>query len=174
MHPSRLLSWASVAGGVALLAFAGYTRFANPTLGEWRRSAVGLPVGKLPVDDLDGAVVDVRHPSILYFFDRKCRFCPGAAARLQAYLARHPENSLPIYAVTNEWGIPRAYTAQFVAPIRVVRMERTTHDLTFVTDLPLLVRTDARGRVQHAYVGLPDEDALATLASPGAVGPPRR
>jgi hypothetical protein len=168
---SKLLSWAMLAASVGLLGFVLWTLFISPQpAGQWRDRIVGSPVGSLPLEDLAGQPVELKHPSVLYFFDRECRFCPPASAQLNAYVAANGTGGVPVYAITNDWDFPQEEARKFSPGVRIVRLTQTVPHLTFVTEIPLLVRTDAAGAVQGAFVGVPQDSVLALLRAPRKAG----
>jgi|tagenome__1003787_1003787.scaffolds.fasta_scaffold20988922_12 hypothetical protein len=171
MRNSKWLSWilfgisAAVLGTVVLAMFGG-----GSSEGRWRESIEGDRVGELPLEDMAGKVVQLRHPSILFFFDRQCRFCPAASQQLITYVSAHGTAGLPVYAITHEWRYPQEEARKFAPGVLVVRLTRTVPNLDFVTDIPLLVRTDAAGVIQHAYVGVPPDSVIARLRGPRRAG----
>lgn len=171
MRDSKALSWAMLSFSLGVLGLVVWALFISPTpTGQWRDKIVGSSVGELPLEDLAGNAVKMRHPSVVYFFSRDCRFCPPASARLNSFVAAHGTAGLPVYAITNEWEFPEEEARKFAPGVQVVRLTRTVPQLTFLTEIPLLVRTDAAGSVEGAFVGVPQDSVLARLRAPRRAG----
>lgn len=172
MRNSKWLSWvmfgvsAAVLGMVVLALFGG-----GSSEGRWRESIEGDEVRELPLEDLAGRAVKLRHPALLYFFDRQCRFCPAASERLNTYLSAHGTSALPVYAITNDWNFTADEARKFAPGVQVVRLTHTVRNLDFVTEIPLLVRTDDTGVIRGAFVGVPrDSSVMARLGGPRRAG----
>jgi hypothetical protein len=175
LRDSKALSWAMFSFSVGVLALVVWVLFISPTpAGQWRNQIVGNRIGELPVEDFSDRAVQLQHPSILYFFSRECRFCPPASERINAHVAAYGTGGLPVYAITNEWDFPEEEARKFAPGIQVIRLTRTVPHLTFLTEIPLLVRTDAAGAVQGAFVGVPKDSVLAQLRAPRRTGSARR
>jgi thiol-disulfide isomerase/thioredoxin len=178
---SKLFNWVIFAVSIGLLGFMLWIRlFSTPPRGEWREQLAGArlnrfaPLDSLPVVDTEGRHVELSHPAVFYFYSSNCKFCPPAAARINAFVAAHGSRSLPIYALSNYGRIPPSSAEMFAPSIRLIRLTRTTPRLTFVKEVPLLVRTDASGRIQHAYVGIAADTVLAAMLMPREAGPVAR
>jgi hypothetical protein len=150
---------------IALLGAVAWSRIGTHG-GGWRSELEGMPVGELPVADLAWREVHVRHPALIYLFDIPCAACEAAADRLNEYAAARRPGALPIYALTNSTGFVRDSASRFHPGIQPLRLRRTTRELRFVKELPLLVRTDASGRIRSAYAGVPSASDLETLGYP--------
>jgi len=175
MRQSKLVSWVFFALSAGLLGFVVWSRFlATPPRGEWQDQLAGALVGSLPVTDAQGRDLGMAHPAVLYFYSDNCRFCPPAAAQINSFVASHGTGGLPIYALTNYGRVPSGSTQGFGPSIQVIRLTRTTTNLNFVKEVPLLVRTDAGGRIQRAYVGIADDSVLAAMLAPREAGPVAR
>lgn len=175
MSISKLSSWAFFGLSAGLLAFVVWSLFFNSRReGAWERDLAGTPVGELPVFAFNGDSVPVQHPAILYFFRRDCRFCPPAAERINDFVRTASGSHFPVFAITNEWDLPSASVAEFSPDVRVARLSRTMPRLTFIEYLPLLVRTDASGAIQAAYVGVPGPEVLSEIFASGGAGPVTR
>ncbi len=172
MRESRFGSWLIFVCSIGLLGFVLWSRiFDVPIRGEWQHQLTGIPVGSLPVVNASGDEVQVSHPAVLYFYSSNCRFCPPAAERINAYLAREGVESLPMYALTNFGQLHSEKDGPFDSSIRRIRLTRTTRDLTFVEQVPLLVRTSAAGTIERAYVGIAADSILAAILVPRRAGP---
>ncbi|CAA9356235.1 MAG: hypothetical protein AVDCRST_MAG68-4448 [uncultured Gemmatimonadetes bacterium] len=171
MRDSKLVSWAMLVVAAALFGSVLWARVVSPSrTGEWRDSIRGTPVGEIPLQDLAGAEVRVRHPAVLYFFnEEQCEFCPPASQRLNQHVAAQGTPTVPVYAITNNWRMQAGVARGFAPGVQVARLTRTVRNLKFVTDIPLVVCTDGSGVIRKAYVGVPDAGVLADLCTwPGA------
>jgi len=167
----RLFSTVLFALSLSLFAFALWARFLGPEReGQWRANLVGASIGPIPVETVDGKAVSVSHPALLYFFSSNCRFCPPAAERINQYVQARGTGGIPVYAISNNPMLSRVAAAGMSPPIRVLRLKQVTPVLGFVREVPMLVRTNARGGIERAYVGLADEAVLRELTSPLGAG----
>ncbi|HEX8696951.1 MAG TPA: hypothetical protein VF746_31315 [Longimicrobium sp.] len=162
---SRLLSWLVFLLGAGVLAAVVWARIAGTGTG-WRGDLVGLPVGELPVTEMGGGDAEVTHPATIYFFETSCIPCGPATRELNRFSARRREGALPLFAITNSLAFSRDSALAFSRAVRTLRLRRSTPELRIVRELPLIVRTDARGRIVRAYVGIPGADALDVLGYP--------
>ena len=170
MNLSKLFSWAILAGSAALFVVVLWTRVVSPPKGAWRADARGWEVGEVPLIGADGRRLAVTHPAALYFFADRCRFCPPASEAVSAYVARSGTGGLPVFAITNDSAFAPA-SARFAPPIRAARLAGGAAGLSFVTEIPMLVVTDERGRIREAYTGVASEQVLRTLFLRREAGP---
>lgn len=175
MSVSKIASWAFFSASMGILAFVAWNLLAGSGReGTWEPRLTGTAVGELPAYGFTGEIAAIEHPAVLYFFRRDCRFCAPAAQRLDAFLASTSADGLPVFAITNEWDLPNTYASSFRSRVNVVRLSRTMPRLSFVEYLPLLVRTDATGSIEAAYVGVPGPEVLAEILTPRGAGPGAR
>jgi hypothetical protein len=169
---SALLSWLVFIAGVGLLGAVLWTRATQK--GAWRFELEGQSLGQIGVMDPAGDSARIVHPATIYFFETGCAPCRAATERLNAFVAHRRAGGLPVYALTNSLRFTPDSARQFVAGVVPVRLRRTTRELKLIRELPLVVQTDARGRIARAYVGVAGDEALTLLNYPPAASPTER
>lgn len=163
----RFGSWVILGLSLVLAAFALSRRATHPT-GEWREVVSGPPLQAVPLLDLVGNPVELRHPSVWYFFTHTCSHCRKAHQQLNNFLERHSEGALDVYAVTNDSTLPTtSFSSDYHQAIKVARLNSPSPPLHFVTEVPMLVRTDSLGHVVLRYVGVPDHRVLEAMLLQG-------
>jgi len=167
-----LISWLAFIASMGLLGTVIWAR--TTQTGAWRFELEGQSLGAIGVMDLDGDTAYIAHPATIYFFETDCEPCRAATERLNAFVARRRDGGLPVYALTNSLGFTRDSARQFRPGVRPVRLRRTTRELKLIRELPLVVQTDAGGRITRAYVGVAGDDALTLLNYPPAASPAGR
>jgi hypothetical protein len=172
LRDSRLLSWTVFTASLGLLGVVLWAR-ATQT-GAWRFEMEGQSLGELGVMDLAGDTARIVHPATIYFFETNCAACRPATERLNTFVAHRRPGGLPVYALTNSLEFSRDSARQFVPGVQPVRLRRTTRELKLIRELPLVVQTDARGRITRAYVGVAGDEALTLLNYPPAASPAGR
>lgn len=167
-HLKTVLSLAALLVAAGLFAVAAWSRLADDARrGEWRQDFTGENVRRLAVAGLDGGSVEVRHPSILYFFRADCVYCPEAEEGFLAALDDTVLSRLRVYAITNaDTSVLDDYAAGMPGAIRIVVPSGPNPQLRFVDRVPTFLRTDSAGRVVGAYVGIPNDEIVTKLVSP--------
>lgn len=166
---SALFSWLVFIVSIGLLGSVVWARTTQS--GAWRFEMEGQSLGQIGVMEPAGDSAQIVHPATIYFFETGCEPCRPATERLNAFVAHRRPGGLPVYALTNSLGFTPDSARQFVAGVHPVRLRRTTRELKLIQELPLVVRTDARGRIARAYVGVAGDEALTLLNYPPAASP---
>lgn len=176
MRSSAILSWAIFLFAAGLFAMAVWTRlFPSGTGGAWQDQYIGNEIGVLPLEDAAGNAVSVSHPALLYFYGPDCRFCPPAQAEMNALAGRPGVAAPPIYAITKAPSLrPYLDAHPFHPGVRTARLKHPTRSLSFVRQVPTIVRTTPDGRVDRVYVGVPGKEVVEVLRVPRVAGPAAR
>ncbi len=149
-------------GCAAIFAISLGWRAVRPQ-GEWREELEGHRLGAVELVDHEGNEFTLPHPSVIYFYTEDCEPCRVTGEILRNY----PRTSrIPVFAITREGGLPSSVVESLSSTVRMVRLRQLTPAMNIVSDVPLLVRTDASGAIQNAWVGVPDDTRLATLLGP--------
>ena len=162
-----LLSWFGTSAAILVLGYLVWVRFVDPTRGEWHPEIIGKAVGKPPLESQRGDPILLEHPAMIYFFRMDCAPCENAAHRLAEFAESGRRTDFKIYAITPD-RVMIAQSALRPLPANIVigRLLRGSPTLTFVRDVPLIVRTDKAGIVVKAYVGIPKRAVLEGRLSP--------
>jgi thiol-disulfide isomerase/thioredoxin len=172
VHQPKLVTWATFAFSIGLLGLVVWARlFATPARGEWKNQFAGARLDSLPVVDAQGQEIRIAHPALIYFYSSDCKFCPPAAQQINSFVTANGTAGLPVYALTNFGRIPQKSAEMFAPSVQVIKLTRTTPRLNFVKQVPLLIRTDAGGRIQRAYLGIAADSILAAMVMPREAGP---
>jgi hypothetical protein len=169
---SRLLSWLMLGISLCLLASVVWARGSHS--GAWRHALEGEDLGDIPVMDVAGNSMQIAHPATIYFFETNCGPCAPVTERLNQFVASRRPGGLPVYALTNSMTFSRDSARLFVPGVQPLRLRKTTRELKVIKELPLVVQTDAEGRVLRAYVGQTTDAALTLLSYPPAASPAGR
>lgn len=167
---STALSWAAFLAAAGVLAAAVWVRLIDPPRGEWRPRVVGTVVEPFRGRDTLRAVEEVTHPALLFFWGSQCQFCGPAGESLRAYVEEGGTGALPVFAITRDTLVSLDQMRKFGPRIRTLRLDGGVPSLGFVTDIPMLIRTSADGRVVSAYVGNPTDAVLRQMVPPREAG----
>lgn len=132
--------------------------------GEWRtvqsdQRIVGISL----LDPADNRVV-LQHPAVIYFYSDECRYCELTRRRLNKFVATGGDKLPQVFAITGA-GVfkPAGIHSRFNPTIQVARLRSRNPSLRFVSDVPMMVRTDSIGRVLLVFVGVAGDRELRTL-----------
>jgi hypothetical protein len=157
---------------LALLGSVVWVRATNP--GAWLSELEGQSLGEIPVMDFAGHESRIVHPATIYFFEADCLPCAPMTRQLNAFVATRPSGGLPVYALTNSINFSADSARVFGVGVQPLRLRKSTRQLRLIQELPLVVRTDALGRIERAYVGEATPEALMMLNYPRAASPAGR
>lgn len=164
-------SWLAFLAASAGLCFAIWVRVIDPPEGAWVPEARGAVVEPFQGRDTVYALVDVRHPALLYFWEANCRFCTPATESLRAFVERTGSGGVAVVALTRDTLVDIDRLRAFGPGIDALRVEGGVPSLGFVTNVPMLVRTRPDGKVESAYVGNPTEAVLRRMLPSRQAGP---
>lgn len=132
--------------------------------GEWRTVQSGQRIVGISLLDPEDHRVVLQHPAVIYFYADECRYCELIRRRLNKFIATRGQQVPQVFAITGDGAFkPAGAHSKFASAIQVARLRSRNPSLRFVSDVPMIVRTDSIGRVLLVFVGVAGDSELRTL-----------